>query len=75
MSIVVDRVEGARAVLEICGERIEIPAASLPEGAVEGSTLTLALAPVSEVEAPRAEAEARLARLKRRTPAEDIIDL
>lgn len=61
--IVVDRIEGTRAVLEMSGESISVPLASLPEGVKEGSVLT-----VSVHAADPAEAEARLARLKARTP-------
>ncbi|HCH65689.1 MAG TPA: hypothetical protein DFR83_22995, partial [Deltaproteobacteria bacterium] len=38
--IVVDRIEGAFAVLEVAGQTIEIPAAVLPPEAGEGTVLS-----------------------------------
>jgi len=61
--IVVDRIEGARAVLEFGGESLDVPLAALPAGVKEGDVLDLS------VRAPDpAEAEARLARLRAKTP-------
>ena len=37
--IVVDRIEGTRAVLEVDGAVVEIPSSALPEGAGEGAIL------------------------------------
>lgn len=37
--IIIDRIEDGTAVLEIGLKRLEIPAASLPDGAREGSVL------------------------------------
>lgn len=63
MRIVVDRIEGDIAVLDIEGTQVDLPAASLPEGAAEGSVLALVLDPDGEA-AARAAGEARLARLR-----------
>lgn len=70
--VVVDRIEGSRAIVEFDGEMIEIPASCLPAGAREGTILGLV-----EVHAPDvlAEAEARLARLRAAGPSDDEIDL
>lgn len=73
-TMVVDRIEGDRAVLEVGDERIEVPVSVLPEGAGEGSVLSFALDTTSEA-AIRAEAEARLERLKASSPDDDVIDL
>lgn len=65
--IVVDRIEGQRAVLIVGAERVEVPRSALPEGAREGDVLKF----VTDAEARKSaltEAEARLARLKKRTP-------
>lgn len=70
--IVVDRVEGDRAVLEVAGERVDFPVSALPQGVVEGSVLVFSLADPSD---RLAEAEARLKRLTARGPAADLIDL
>lgn len=61
--IVVDRFEGDLAVLEIDGARVDVPRSALPEGTREGDTLSFQRAP-----GDTAAAEARLARLKARTP-------
>ena len=70
--LAVDRIEGDRAVIDIGGELVEIPAAALPEGAGEGALLTLQRASDADV---LAEAEARLARLRRLDPGDGPIDL
>lgn len=69
--IVVDRFEGERAVLEVDGELVDVPRSALPTGAKEGDVLTW------RQETPSLEeAQARLARLRARTPAvDDDIDL
>ena len=61
--IVVDRVEGTRAVLEMDGELVDVPLSALPPGVKEGAVLA-----VSMGAADPAAAAARLARLKARTP-------
>lgn len=70
--IVVDRIEGQRAVLEISGELVEVPLSALPEGAGEGDLLVWQIADAS---ARLAAAEARLDRLRARDPGADEIDL
>lgn len=42
---IVDRVEGDRAVLEIGGERVDVPLAALPAGTREGDRLLLTREP------------------------------
>lgn len=70
--IVLDRIEGTRAILEIAGELVEIPVSALPAEAREGARLQLALLPAGDV---LREAEERLARLRAAGPKEDDIDL
>ena len=70
--ITIDRIEGARAVLDVDGELVELPAAALPAGAREGDALSLSL---MSADALRAEGEARLARLKAKSTLPDSIDL
>jgi len=41
--IVVDRIEGDVAVLEVGGRTVDVPASLLPEGAREGSELQLTM--------------------------------
>ena len=71
-SIVVDRVEGDVAVLDFNGTSLDVPLAALPEGAGEGSVLTLALSSESDA---LSEAEARLERLKKKNPPKMSFDL
>jgi hypothetical protein len=63
--IVVDRIEGETAVLEIEGRPVDVPSRLLPEGAKEGDPLVLALAQPGE---RAASAEARAARLRAKAP-------
>ena len=70
--IVLDRLEGNRAVLDIDGEKVEIPAAALPEGAREGAVLTLGL---STDTSRLSEAQARLERLRSRDVLPDEFEL
>jgi len=65
--IVVDRIEGEVAVLEIEGATVEIPAAALPAGAGEGSVLALTLDAETQGDVT-ALARERLERLKARGP-------
>ena len=65
--IVVDRIEGPMAVLEIDGDRYDIPASALPDGAGEGSVLRLSLDPDAQTDVA-AQARARLERLAKRSP-------
>jgi hypothetical protein len=41
--MVVDRIEGELAVIEVGGTRVRLPVTALPSGAGEGSVLVLAL--------------------------------
>ena len=72
LHIAVDRIEGDRAILDVGGELIEVPAAALPEGAVEGSRVRLETAEP----APEADdgAQKRLERLRARSASLDEID-
>lgn len=73
--IVLDRVEGGRAVLVVDGERVDVPASVLPAGAREGDVLAL-LRDDDATKSQKDEAEARLARLRARGPqGPDTIDL
>ena len=38
--IVVDRIEGQTAVVEVAGVRVDVPVQLLPDGAVEGTRLS-----------------------------------
>lgn len=60
--IVVDRIEGSIAVLEIGGRTVDVPLAELPAGVKEGDRLNFQVAP-----ADSSAAEDRLARLKSKT--------
>jgi hypothetical protein len=64
MKIVIDRFEGDYAIVEIAGTRVDVPRALIPADCKEGDALQLARAPVNAASA----AEARLARLKARSP-------
>lgn len=76
MRITIDRIEGERAVLEFAdfpgapGQRelLDVPLAALPDGACEGLVLTFHTASGLTPAGDLAEAEARLARLKAKTP-------
>jgi hypothetical protein len=61
--IVVDRIEGERAVLEGGGERFELPASLLPPGTREGDVLTF-----TRLSPDLSAARARLDRLRARDP-------
>ena len=70
--VTVDRIEGDTAVLEVGGAFVDWPLEALPAGAKEGSRYTLSFTPAAS---EMSEAEARLARLKARTPQSGDIDL
>ena len=73
--ITVDRIDGDRAVLNIGGELVEVPAAALPAGASEGAVLRWVVDPTA-ARAILDEGEARLERLRRRGPSTpDTTDL
>ena len=57
--IVVDRIEGDLAVVEIAGQIIDLPVGILPDGAREGSVLQLTIANGSD-----ADGRERLARMQ-----------
>ncbi len=59
----VDRIEGDMAVIEVEGRLIDFPLHALPSGVKEGDTLVMSILPPD----PR-DAEARLQRLKARSP-------
>lgn len=65
--IVIDRIEGDVAVLEVDGRSVDFPTSALPEGAVEGSVLQLGLDPDAQRDI-QDENQARLERLKKRNP-------
>ncbi len=69
-TIAIDRIEGARAVLDIGGETVEIPAAALPPGATEGCLLTLKLS--TDTAAALDAAAARIERLAQTDLPDDI---
>jgi len=73
--ITVDRIEGDVAILDVNGASLDVPAAALPEGAGEGSVLTLALSADTSADETRSEAEARLKRLKKKNPPKMSFDL
>jgi 3-hydroxyisobutyrate dehydrogenase-like beta-hydroxyacid dehydrogenase len=70
--IVIDRIEGNRAVLVVGDETVDIPVSALPPGAGEGSVLVLSLGDDSAL---RAAAEARQARMAAASNLPDEIDL
>ena len=72
--IVVDRIEGDRAILEVGGELIEIAAAELPEGSHEGSVLSLMMCNDAAAILQR-ENEERLERLRAQDEGEMEIDI
>jgi type II secretory ATPase GspE/PulE/Tfp pilus assembly ATPase PilB-like protein len=65
--IIIDRIEGDLAVLEIEGDTYHLPVSALPEGAGEGAVLRLQLDPQARESIERDNA-ARLERLKNRGP-------
>lgn len=74
LPLVVDRIEGDVAVVEVAGRVVELPVAALPPGTGEGAVLRLVPDPDTE-QARLDEAQARLERLKRRTPPKKVLDL
>jgi hypothetical protein len=72
--IVVDRIEGTRAIIEIDGETFDIPALSLPNSATEGTVLAFQTCD-KDVENLKKENEERLQRLHDSDPGDKIIDL
>ncbi len=72
--IVIDRIEGDRAILEVDGEMMEIPARLLPSGSSEGDVLTLKLCGDAAAEMQR-DNEERLARLREQDSGDMEIEL
>ena len=72
--IVVDRIEGERAILEVGGELIEISTAELPEGSQEGSVLNLMMCDDAAAILQR-ENEERLERFRAQDKGEMEIDI
>ena len=72
--IVLDRIEGDRAIVEIGGEMIEIPCSELPNGSKEGDILVFAV-DTDAVGNLKKDNEDRLKRLRERDPGDMEIDL
>lgn len=72
--IVIDRMESGRAVLDVGGERVEIPTSALPPGVSEGDVLRLTPDPPA-TQHRRQAAQARLDRLASRDHLPDEIEL
>ncbi len=72
--IVIDRIEGNRAILEANGEMIEIAATILPPGSVEGDVLELKICDDAKAKIQN-DNEARLDRLKAQDPGDMEIDI
>jgi hypothetical protein len=70
--IVIDRIEGKIAVLEIAGQTWQLPTSALPAGAREGDVLELV---AGSNEALKARAQARQERLAAQSKVPDEIDL
>ncbi len=70
--IVVDRIEGSRAIVEFEGEVIDIPASALPAGCGEGTILRFERLDDAAV---LAEGQARIARLAAKTRLPDDVEL
>ena len=72
--IVVDRIEGDRAVLEADGRLLDFPLGALPPGTSEGDVLQISIDP-DRTRKRKARGEARLARLRERTPQTKTFEL
>ena len=72
--IVIDRIEGDRAILEIDGEMVEVSVKVLPEDCREGAMLSFILCDDDGAELQR-ENEERLARLRAQDPGDMEIDI
>ena len=71
MKVVIDRIEGTFAVLEVDGESVDWPLKSLPAGIREGDVFEWNFEHVSPVE----DAEEQLNRLRESSPKGDLIEL
>ena len=65
--MVLDRIEGNRAIFVVEGERVELPISALPAGAREGDVFAL-VRDDDATKSQKDEGEARLARLRARGP-------
>ena len=72
--IVVDRIEGDRAILEVSGDTIELALSVLPPGAGEGAILTLILCDEQGADLSK-ENEDRLVRLRASDPGDKNIEI
>ena len=72
--IVIDRIEDSRAILEIDGEMVEVPASLLPEGSVEGAILSLILCDDAAADMQR-DNEERLSHLRAQDAGDMEIDI
>ena len=72
--IVVDRIEGNRAVIEVDGEMFDIPSSALPKGTEEGALLQLSAHPDAAQELSKVNEE-RLSRLRDGDPGDMEIDI
>ena len=50
VTVVVDRIEGSIAVIEVAGTTVDWPVSALPVGVSEGSTLVISVKPPSSTE-------------------------
>lgn len=75
MRIVVDRIEGPLAIVEIAGALIPVPVLLLPPDAREGSVLAFVIAEAPSEAKILEDGMARLRRLALRGPPGDDIDL
>lgn len=73
VDVVIDRIEGQMAVLEVNGSTVDWPLAALPAGAAEGQRMQFAISGVEGSDL--AAAEARLERLRASGPQGDDIEL
>ena len=71
MKVVIDRIEGEFAVLEVDGVSVDWPLKSLPVGTREGDVFEWNFQPVSSVE----DTEEQLKRLRESGPKGDVIEL
>ena len=74
--IVVDRIEGPIAVLEMGGEFVEVPCSVLPEGTAEGDLLEFSAKSGDGLETDaKRQAVERVERLRASDPGDMEIDL
>jgi len=74
--IIVDRIEGEYAVLEIAGTLVDVPLSALPAGAQEGDHLTLTpIAGDSSATAVQQDTVERVERLQAMDSGEMEIDI